>query len=341
MNITVEELAKKLNGDIQGDASVLVNHPAKIEEAKNGSICFLANMKYEDFLYSTEASAVIVNKNLNLKQEPKTTLIKVDEAYSSFVQVLNLFNDTIFQFKGVSELAFVHPSANIGENVTIQPYAVINEGATIGDNCYIMQGCSIGAYTTIGHNALLYPNVSIYHYCAIGNNAILHAGVVIGSDGFGFAPENGSYKKIPQVGNVVIGNDVEIGANSTIDRATMGSTIIGNGVKIDNLVQLAHNVVVEDNTVIAALVGVAGSTKIGKNVVIGGQAGFVGHISIADGTKVNAKSGLSKSVTEPNQSLSGNPAVALRDDLKSKAIIRQLPELEKRIQELEKRLNEQ
>ena len=342
MNVSVKELASQLNGEIKGDSDVQINHPAKIEQAEKGAIAFLANMKYEEYLYSTSASAVLIKKDLKLKKEVAPTLILVDEPYAAFVKVLNRFTDSLFQQKGISEQAFIHPEAVIEDDVTICPFVSVGRGAVVKSGSYIMANTVISDFAKIGNDSLLYPNVTVYHYCNIGHHAVIHSGAVIGSDGFGFAPtEEGAYNKVPQVGNVEIGNYVEIGANTTIDRATMGSTVIGNGVKLDNLVQVAHNVVIEDNTVIAAQAGISGSTKIGKNVVVGGQAGFVGHITVANNTKINAQSGVSKSVEEENQQLSGTPAFNWRDELKSQSIFRKLPDLEQRIKDLEQKLNNQ
>lgn len=339
MNSTVKQIASHLNGQVIGDEGLIINHPAKIEEAQNGAICFLANMKYEEFLYSTNASAVIISENFQPKREVKPALILVKDPYSAFVGVLNHFSQQIFSEKGISDLAFIHPDAEIAEDVYIAPFVSIGKGAKIQSGAYIQPNCTIGDFAIIGKDAMIHSNVSIYHFCSLGDNVTIHANTVIGSDGFGFAPdENGVYHKVPQVGNVVIGNNVEIGANTTIDRATMGSTIIKDGVKIDNLVQIAHNVVIDQNTVIAAQAGISGSTKLGKNIIVGGQAGFVGHIQVADNTKINAKSGISKSVKEEGLSLSGSPAFNWRDELKSQMLFRKLPELEKRIRELENQI---
>lgn len=342
MNISVKEIAEVVNGEIRGNADAMINHPAKIETAQKGAISFLANMKYEEYMYKSSASAILIRKDASLKEDVQPTLILVEEPYTAFVKVLQLFNETLFEQKGISELSYVHPEAKIGKNVTICPFVSIEKGATIGDNTYIMSNTSIGEFVQIGSDCHLYPNVTIYHQCVVGNETIIHSGTVIGGDGFGFAPkQNGTYDKVPQVGNVEIGNGVEIGSNCSIDRATMGSTILKDGVKLDNLIQIAHNVVIEENTVIAAQAGISGSTKVGKQVIIGGQAGFVGHISIADGTKVNAQSGVSKSIEEPNQEISGTPAFNWRDELKSKLLFRKLPELEQRIRELEAQLKKQ
>ncbi len=336
MNKTANEFANEIGAEIVGNSNVVITHPDKIEQAEQGAISFLANMKYEEFLYQTNASAVIIPKSLKIKSDVSATLLLVDDPYSSFVYVLNDFNSSLFEERGIHAKAFVHETAQIGENVYIGPFAVIEQGAVIGEGSRIEANCTIGKYAQIGADCQLFSSVSVYHYCHVGDRAIFHSGVVIGSDGFGFAPSaNGSYTKIPQVGNVEIGNDVEIGANTTIDRATMGSTKIGNGVKIDNLVQIGHNVVIDDHTVIAAQAGISGSTKLGKYVVVGGQAGFVGHIEIADKTKINAQSGVSKSIKDEGQALSGSPAFPWREELKSQAMFRILPELEQRIRNLE------
>jgi len=339
MNISVQQLAEAVSGEVTGNGGDILTHPAKIEQASEGAIAFLANLKYEDYLYNTKATAVLIPKDFTLKTKTPATTIRVSDPYSSFVHVLNLFQEQLFTETGIHASAVVHETATIGEDVYIGANAVISEGASVGSHSKILPNVTIGKYAKLGSHCFLYPNVSVYHYCELGDRNIIHSGVVIGSDGFGFAPDaNGVYSKVPQLGNVVTGTDVEIGANSSIDRATMGSTIIGNGVKIDNLVQLAHNVVIDDHTVIAAQVGISGSTKLGKHVVVGGQAGFVGHIEIADQTKINAKSGISKSITKKGTFVSGTPAFDWRDELKSKSVFKRLPELEQRVADLEKKL---
>jgi len=338
MTLTVKHLSDSLNGIIDGDESLLLTHPAKIEEATSGSISFLANMKYEKYLYDTNATAVLIPKDFQIKEKITATLIRVDDPYSSFVKVLHVFADQLHNDTGIHPTAVIHHTATVADDVYIGANVVISEGVEIGTKTKILANSSIGKFAKLGSNNLFYQNVSVYHFCEIGNNVILHSGCVIGSDGFGFAPkDDGSYSKIPQIGNVIIGNNVEVGANSSIDRATMGSTIIGNGVKVDNLVQIAHNVIIDENTVVAAQAGISGSTKIGKEVVIGGQAGFVGHISVANKVKINAKSGINKTVKEEGIFLSGNPAVKFKDDQRSKSIYRQLPKLEKRVSDLEKK----
>lgn len=316
MEFTAHQIAGYVNGTIEGDESIAANHPAKIEEAQNGSICFLANNKYVEHIYSSNASIVLIDKKISLSKPVKPTLIWVSDAYSAFSQLLSYYQKETTTAD--TSTYYVSPSAKIGKEVVINPNCFIGDEVVIGDHC------------------ILHPNVSIYHNCVIGNNCIIHSGTVIGSDGFGFAPQaDGTYKKIPQIGNVVLGNEVELGANVCIDRATMGSTKIGNGVKLDNLIQVAHNVVIEDNTVIAAQTGIAGSTIIKENCMIGGQVGIVGHIEIAAGSKIQAQSGISRSIKKPNQAWNDSPAFAYRNALKSQVIYRNLPELQKRIELLE------
>lgn len=341
MKFTLQTIADNLSGEILGNTEIEISAPSKIEEGKPGTISFLANPKYEEFLYSTQSSAVIVSKSMTLSQKTEASLIVVDDAYSAFVKVLTMFQQSIFTKQGIHDSAVIEPSAHIGDGVYIGANVSIGEHAVINDGAYIMPNSVLGDSVEIGKHTIIYPNVSINHFCKVGNYCIIHSGTVIGSDGFGFAPnKEGVYSKVPQIGNVEIGNHVEIGANCAIDRATMGSTIIGNGVKLDNMVHLAHNVVIDEHTVIAAQAGISGSTKIGKHVIVGGQAGFVGHIQVADGTKINAKSGISKSITEPNLSLSGAPAFNWKDELRAKAVFKILPELKKRIEELEKLLKD-
>ncbi|MBX2846425.1 MAG: UDP-3-O-(3-hydroxymyristoyl)glucosamine N-acyltransferase [Saprospiraceae bacterium] len=340
MKITAKDLCALVGGELEGDPNVEVSQPSKIEEGKPGSISFLANSKYEPHIYTTEASVVLVKRDLQLASPVATTLIRVDDPYATFVNILKQYSQALFDYKGISELAYIHPEAQVGEDVYIGPFTYIGKAAQIGDGSKIYPNTTVADFAKVGKNVLCYSGVHIYHFCQIGDGSILHSGAVIGSDGFGFAPKpDGTYDKIPQIGNVVLGKNVEVGANTVIDRATMGSTVIRDGVKLDNLVQLAHNVEVGNNTVIAAQAGVAGSTKLGANCVIGGQAGFVGHIEVADGTKVNAKSGISKSVKKEGQALSGTPAFEWREEIRAQVVYRKLPLLEKRIQELEAALN--
>jgi UDP-3-O-[3-hydroxymyristoyl] glucosamine N-acyltransferase len=337
MQFTASQIAVLISGQIDGDPDARILSFGKIEEAGQDQLTFLANPKYEDFIYSTKASVVIVNDNLELKEQITPTLIRVPNAYSAFATLLAKYQEMVTQqLTGIQDPSYISKSATVGKNIFVGAFAYIGEGARIADNVKIFPNAYIGNNVVIGENTIIHPGVRIYHDCNIGKNVVIHAGTVIGSDGFGFAPQpDGSFKKVPQIGNVVIEDNVEIGANSTIDRATMGSTLIRAGAKLDNLIQVAHNVEVGHNTVIAAQAGVSGSTKIGKNVMIGGQAGIVGHIQIADGSKINAQSGVSKSIKTPNSSVTGSPAFDYASALRAQAVSRNLPELEKRIIELE------
>ncbi len=340
MKFTAQQIATLVQGQIEGDIQSSVHSIAKIEEAKQGDLCFLANPKYEDFIYNTEASIVLVNNEFVPKQKINTTLIRVQDAYTAFASLLNVYQ-SIIEGKpktGIEENSHVASSALIGNDVYVASLSYISDKVTIGNNTKIYPHTFIGEGVTIGNNCTIYSGVHIYKNCVLGNNVILHAGTVVGSDGFGFAPQNGKFQKIPQLGNVIIEDDVEIGANCTIDRATIGSTIIKNGAKLDNLIQVAHNVEIGENTVIAAQAGISGSTKIGSNAMIGGQAGIVGHIKIADGTKINAQSGVSKNIKEKNTSITDSPAFDYKSALKSQAIYKNLPSLIERIKILEDKL---
>jgi UDP-3-O-[3-hydroxymyristoyl] glucosamine N-acyltransferase len=338
MQFPAAQIALLINGKVDGNPLATVNSFSKIEEAGEGQLSFLANPKYEEYLYSTGASIIIVNETLELKQPVKATLIRVPDAYTAFALLLSKYQELVTaQLSGKQEPSYVSPSASVGENVFIGTFAYVGDNVKIGNHVKIFPQVFLGDNVTVGDHTILYPGVKVYKDCVIGKNVVVHAGTVIGSDGFGFAPQpDGTYKKVPQIGNVIIEDQVEIGANATIDRATLGSTIIKSGAKLDNLIQIAHNVEVGNNTVIAAQAGVSGSTKIGNNAMIGGQAGIVGHITIADGSKVNAQSGVSKSIKTPNTAVTGSPAFDYASALRSQAIQRNLPELEKRLQELEK-----
>ncbi|HEX8460063.1 MAG TPA: UDP-3-O-(3-hydroxymyristoyl)glucosamine N-acyltransferase [Segetibacter sp.] len=340
MTITANQIAVLINGKIEGNPDTAVAGFGRIEEAQNGQLAFLANPKYEDFLYTTKASVVIISERLELKQTLDATLIRVADPYSGFAILLNYYQQfKTQQLNGVQEPSYISQSAKKGENVFIGAFAYIGDDSIIGNNVKIFPGVYIGNNVNIGDNSILHPGVKIYHDCLLGKNVAIHSGSVIGGDGFGFAPQpDGSFKKVPQIGNVIIEDNVEIGANATIDRATIGSTIIRAGAKLDNLIQIAHNVEVGMNTVIAAQAGVSGSTKIGNNVMIGGQAGVVGHIQIADGSKINAQSGVSKSIKTPKSAVTGSPAYDYTSALRSQAITRKLPEMEKRLTELENQL---
>ena len=339
MQFSAHQIAALVNGSLEGDPDVMVEQLAKIEEASSGSLSFLSNPKYEQYLYTTKASVIIVNEDLKLDRSIAGTVIRVKNAYLAFSTLLELYNKMRLDKTGVEELAFIHPSAKIGKNAYVGAFAYIDKGAVIGDNCKVYPHVYIGDNAKIGNDTTLFPGVSVYFDCCIGERVIIHSGTVVGSDGFGFAPqEDGTYSKISQIGNVVIEDDVEIGANAVIDRATMGSTIIRKGVKLDNLIQVAHNVEVGRNTVIAAQSGISGSTKIGENVVIGGQAGVVGHISIAKGSQIQAQSGVNRAIAEEGKKWSGTPATPYNAQMRSQVVYARLPELERRLEELEQLL---
>jgi UDP-3-O-[3-hydroxymyristoyl] glucosamine N-acyltransferase len=342
MQFTAAQIAMMINGTVEGNADAAVGSFGKIEEAQKGQLAFLANPKYEEYLYTTGASIIIVNETQELKQQIEATLIKVPDAYSAFATLLDKYQQIQRQqLTGIQQPSYIAATAKIGDHVFIGAFAYVGEHVIVADGAKIYPNAFLGDNVTIGENTIIHPGVRIYHDCIIGKNVSIHAGTVIGSDGFGFAPQaDGTLKKVPQIGNVIIEDGVEIGANSTIDRATIGSTLIKTGAKLDNLLQIAHNVEVGNNTVIAAQTGISGSTKIGNYVMIGGQVGIVGHIKIADGTKINAQSGVSKSIKTPNSAVTGSPAFDYTAALRSQVASRNLPELEKRVLELEKKLKE-
>lgn len=338
MEFTAETIASFLEGTIEGDKNATVNSVAKIEEAKSGELAFLANPKYENFLYSSKASIVIVNRDFEPKEKIVATLIRVENAYSAFSSLLDLYVASKPQKEGVSEKSSIDPTAKIGEHCYIGAFSVIEKGVKIGNNSKIYPNCSIADHCQIGENVTIYSGVNIYENCVIHDNVIVHSGAVIGADGFGFAPDNGKYKKIPQIGNVILEQDVEIGANTCIDRATMGSTVIKRGTKLDNLIQIAHNVVIGEDCVFASQVGIAGSTKVGNSCMFGGQVGIVGHISIANGVQIGSQSGLSNDVKEPNSKILGYPATDARTYARSSAVFRKLPEMSQDISALKKEI---
>jgi UDP-3-O-[3-hydroxymyristoyl] glucosamine N-acyltransferase len=341
MEFSAGQIAGILNGEVQGNSDIKVSGLSKIEEGQEGTLSFLANMKYEEYIYSTGASIVIVNKTFQATRElPDTlTLVRVEDAYSCFAKLLEVYNQHIQKLPEIEQPSFVSVNAEIGEAPYIGAFTYISSGAVIGNNVKIYPNAFIGENVKIGHNTVVHPGVKIYRDCVIGNDCVIHAGSVIGADGFGFAPDaSGNFLKVPQIGNVLIENGVEIGANCTIDRATLGSTIIREGAKIDNLVQIAHNVEVGRNSAMAAQVGVAGSTKIGERVMIGGQAGISGHIKIADDTKIVAQSGIPGSVKKPGQILMGSPGIAIDDFKKSYFGFRKLPYILDKLRELESQL---
>ena len=339
MKFSAKQIAEVLNGTVEGDPDVIVNNLSKIEEGKEGTLSFLANPIYNQYIYKTKASIVIVNSDFIPEKEINTTLIKVENAYSGFASLLEMYNKVKLNKSGVSDHAFISASAKTGKDIYLGNFAYIGENAQIGDNVKIYPQAFIGDNVKIGANTTVFAGVKIYSECIIGKDCTIHAGVIIGGDGFGFVPQtDNNYKKIAQIGNVVIEDFVEIGANTTIDRATLGSTIIRKGVKLDNLIQIAHNVEIGENTVIAALTGISGSSKIGKNCMIGGQVGVAGHIEIADEVKIGAQSGVSASVKKKGVIILGAPAFDISRSRKSIIHYRNFDKIVKRLEDLEDKL---
>ncbi|MCS7019186.1 MAG: UDP-3-O-(3-hydroxymyristoyl)glucosamine N-acyltransferase [Cytophagales bacterium] len=340
MEFTVQQVAGLLNGEIEGDSRRIIKGLAKIQEATATDIVFLANMLYEPYAYTTKAAAIIVNKDFVPKKQINATLIRVDDAYVAFSQLLNEYQklmQTTSKKVGIEQPCYISPSAQLGSDIYVGAFAYIGQGVKIGNGVKVYPQVHIGDNTVIGDNTILYPGVKIYHNCTIGKNCTIHAGAVIGSDGFGFAPQaDGTYIAVPQVGSVIIEDNVDIGANTVIDRATMGETIIHSGVKLDNLIQVAHNVRIGKNTVIASQTGISGSTEIGENCMIAGQVGFAGHIKVANRTNIGAQAGVMKSIKEENQVLVGSPVIDVKDYMKSFAIFKKLPEMAKRLDAIEK-----
>jgi UDP-3-O-[3-hydroxymyristoyl] glucosamine N-acyltransferase len=341
MEFSAIQIATFLSGTVEGDPEVKVYNVAKIEEGAPGMLSFLANPKYSQYLYTTQSSIVLINNDFELQDKVSATLIRVPDAYAAFAQLLGLYQQFMQSKSGVSSLAFISKDASYGEDVYIGEFAFVGERAKIGNRVKIYPQVYIGDDVVIGDDTIIYAGAKLYAQTVVGNSCILHSGCVIGADGFGFAPqEDGTYNKIPQIGNVVLGNNVEIGANTCVDCATMGSTKIHDGVKLDNLIQIAHNVEVGRNTAVAAQTGVSGSTKIGANCVIAGQVGMVGHIHIADRTKIGAQSGILGNVKKEGEELMGSPAMNLRDYLRMSVYTKNIEKLVKRVEELEKKLNE-
>ncbi len=339
MEFSAKQIAQFVQGVIEGDENATVNTFAKIEDGKPGAISFLSNPKYTHYIYDTESSIVLVDKSVELEKPTKATLIRVDNAYECVAKLLQLYESMKPKKTGIDSLAFVSPSAKIGENVYIGAFAYIGDNVVIGDGCQIYPNVVICENAKVGNDCLFYPNVTIYHDCHVGNRVTLHAGSVVGSDGFGFAPSENGYDKIPQIGIVTIEDDVEIGANTCIDRSTMGSTYVRKGVKLDNLVQIAHNTDIGANTVMSAQVGVAGSTKVGQWCMFGGQVGIAGHITIGNKVFLGAQSGVPSSLKD-NQTLIGTPPMEKLPYFKSQAIFQRLPDLYKQIQKLQKEVDE-
>lgn len=345
MEFSAKQIAEYIQGVIEGDENATVHTFAKIEEGIPGAISFLSNPKYTHYIYDTQSSIVLVNKDFAPEKEVKATLIRVDNAYESLAKLLNLYEMSKPKKTGVDPLAYIALTAKIGQNVYIAPFACVADGAEVGDNTVLHPHATVGTSAKVGSDCILYPHATVYHDCRVGNHCILHAGSVIGADGFGFAPSPEGYEKIPQIGIVILEDNVEVGANTCIDRATMGATIIRKGVKLDNLIQIAHNVEVGSHTVMASQVGIAGSTKVGEWCMFGGQTGLAGHIKIGNKVNLGAQSGVPGSIKD-GQNLIGTPPMELKAYFKSSAVFRKLPDmyhelnsLKKEIEELKKQLN--
>ena len=339
MEFTARQIADFVNGTVEGNAETKVTTFAKIEEGRTGAISFLSNPKYTHYLYDTQSSVVLVNNDLQLEHPVKATLIRVDNAYECVARLLQMYESMKPRKKGIHPQACIAETAHVGDDCYVGAFAYIGENVTIGKGTQVYPHVVVEDNATIGEGCILYPNVSVYHDCQIGNRVILHSGAVIGADGFGFAPGENGYDKIPQIGNVVIEDDVEIGANACVDRSTMGSTIVHRGAKIDNLVQIAHNVEVGEHTVMSAQVGIAGSTKVGKWCMFGGQAGFAGHITVGDHTNVGAQCGVNSSV-KGNESLIGSPAQEPKSFFRSSVIFKKLPDMYRDLEALKKKVDE-
>ena len=345
MKFSAKQIAEFIQGTIVGDENATVHTFAKIEEGIPGAISFLSNPKYTSYIYDTQSSIVLVNKDFEPEREIKATLIKVDNAYESLAKLMTLYEQSHPKRTGIDPLAYVAPTAKIGENVYLAPFACVGDHAEVGDNTELHPHATVGRNAKVGKNCILYTNSNVYHDCIVGDNCILHSGSVIGADGFGFAPTPNGYDKIPQIGIAILEDDVEIGANTCVDRATMGAPIIRKGVKLDNLIQVAHNVEIGSNTVIASQTGIAGSTKVGEWCMFGGQVGIAGHIKIGDKVNLGAQSGVPGSI-KSGQSLIGTPPIEMKNFFKSSAVFKKLPEmymelnnLKKELEELKKQLN--
>lgn len=343
MEFSAEQIAQLLGGRVEGNKEAIVRDMAKIEEATPGTITFLANPKYEEFIYQTGATIALVNEDFKpAKELPGTlTLIRVENAYQCLTKLLSFYDQLSNDKAGIEQPSYIHESAKTGDNCYVGAFAYIGKNVELGNNVKIYPHVYVGDGAKIGDNSTLFSGVKVYHNCVLGNNCTIHSGAIIGSDGFGFAPSAANnYQKVPQIGNVVLEDYVEVGSNTTIDRATMGSTRIKKGVKLDNLIQIAHNVEIGENTVIAAQTGIAGSTKLGKNMMIGGQVGIVGHLKLADGVKIAAQSGIGQDITEENSIVQGSPAFSIGDYKRSYVLFRSLPKLREQILDLQKKLKE-
>jgi UDP-3-O-[3-hydroxymyristoyl] glucosamine N-acyltransferase len=344
MEFSAQQIAQLLNGKVEGNKDALVSNVSKIEEGKPHTLSFLGNPKYTNYIYTTDASIVLVNNNLTLDKPVKATctLIRVENAYEAFAKLLQMYNQAKGNKVGIEQPSFIHPTARVGKDCYVGAFAYVGQNVKIGNGVKLFPGVYVGDNCEIGDSTTLNSGVRVYHECKIGAHCIVHSNTVIGSDGFGFAPNTHGqeFEKVPQVGNVVIEDHVEIGSNSCIDRATMGSTILRKGVKLDNLVQIAHNVEIDENTVIAGLTGVAGSTKVGKNCMIAAQVGIVGHIRIADNVKIAGQSGIGNSIEKEGEIVQGSPAFSIGDYKRSYVLFRGLPKLNDKINELSKKVNQ-
>lgn len=342
-SVTARALQQLLGGELVGDPTATVNKPAKIEQGEQGAISFLGNLKYEPYLYTCQSSIILVPQDFEPKYPVQATLLKVEDVYASLGILLEHFGKQVAQEAAarISSQAYIHPSAKIGEGARIDAFVYVEEGAVIGKDVTLYAHSYVGRGVVLGNQVTLHAGVKIYHQCQLGDRVVVHANAVIGSDGFGFAPQkDGSYKKIPQLGNVVIESDVEIGANTVIDRATMDSTHIGKGVKLDNLIQVAHNVGIGAHSVIASQVGIAGSTQLGESCMVGGQAGFAGHLKIAKGTKVQAQSGLAQSIKKEGTAVWGSPAIDYKHYYRCAIVFKNLPELQRQVYQLQQQLQQ-
>ena len=339
MEFTAEQIAQLIQGTVEGDPQTKVNSFTKIEGGKPGAISFLGNQKYLNYIYETESSVVLIDEDIKLEHPVKATLIRVKNAYEAVAKLMQMYASMKPKKKGIDSLAFIDPTAKVGNDCYIGPFVAIGPGVTIGDGCVLHPHVTIGENATVGNNTEIYSNAVIYHDCKVGSNCILHAGSVVGADGFGFAPTEHGYDKIPQLGIVIIEDDVEIGANTCIDRSTMGATYVHKGVKLDNLVQIAHNTTIGANTVMSSQVGIAGSTKVGEWCMFGGQVGIAGHIEIGDRVQLGAQSGVPSSL-KSDQSLIGTPPLTMTNYFRSQAVFKRLPDMYRQMNEMQKTIDE-
>lgn len=340
MNFTAAIISEFLKGEVDGNPEATVSDISKIEEGKPGTLSFLANPKYEKYIYETQSTIVIVNADFKAQKKIGATLVRVNNAYESFAALLRLYEQSKPKKSGISKTASISGSASLGKELYVGDFTVVSDNASIGDGVQLYPQVYVGDNVKIGEGSILHPGVKIYEGCVIGSHCVIHAGAVVGADGFGFAPnQDNNYEKVPQVGKVIIEDHVEIGANTTVDRATMGATILRKGVKLDNLVMIAHNVEVDENTVIAAQSGISGSTKVGKNCMFGGQVGLIGHINIASGVKIAAQSGITKDIKEEGIVIQGSPAFEFGPYQRSYLLFRNLPKIREQINELERKVS--